>query len=215
MTTTEIIELIEFELKFKEWGITEQFLEIHAPALFENKIQIGNIVINQSGISVYIPIENERFYLVMYIDSNKKEIIRISIEPHITIYFKATSAELSETELRNYTNLEITESWNKGDKKASRKSTYNFSGIIIEPSKKPNDFASKLDELISELKKDKVGVRKLSKIADGYIQVDMDSHYGNGMIGGPNLNEVNIRELNNLGLSIDFYFCVSGSPYKS
>ncbi|GAA4168204.1 DUF4279 domain-containing protein [Sphingobacterium ginsenosidimutans] len=215
MTTEEIIELVEFELKFIEWGVTEQFLEIHSPILCGDKVQIDNIVTNGDKISVFIPVQNERFYLVIYIDSKEQEIIGISIEPYVAIYFKATSTELSVAELKRYSNLEITESWNQGDKKPYGISTYNFSCIIIEPNKKPNNFETKFNELISELKKDKVGIRNLSKIADGYIQIAMDFHNGNGMIGGPNLNEENIRDLNDLGLSIDFDLYVSGNPYKS
>lgn len=122
---------------------------------------------------------------------------------------------MSETELKQYTHLEISESWNKGDIKQSGKTSHTSSGIIIEPNKKPNDFESKLNELISELKKDKGGIEALSKNADGYIQVLMNYHNGNGMVGGPNLNEMNIKDLNDLGLSIDFNFNVSGNLYRS
>jgi len=214
MTTKEIIELVEFELKSVEWGRTEQFLEIHSPALCGDKVQIDNIVTNGNKISVFIPVQNERFYLVINIDSNGKEIVGISTEPYVAIYFKATSTELSVDVLKRYSNLEITESWNKGDKKPYGISIYNFS-CIIEPNKRPNNFETKFNELISELKKDKLGIPNLSNVADVYIQVAMDFHNGNGMIGGPNLNEENIRDLNDLSLSINFDLYVSGNLYKS
>ncbi len=215
MTIERIQDLVKFELKTMEWGVTEQFMEIHSPVLFQNSVQIDNVAVTQNKISVFVPVENERFYLVFYIDSDKDQITGISTEPDIEIYFKATSAVLSETELKQYTHLEISESWNKGDIKQSGKTSHTSSGIIIEPNKKPNDFESKLNELISELKKDKGGIEALSKNADGYIQVLMNYHNGNGMVGGPNLNEMNIKDLNDLGLSIDFNFNVSGNLYRS
>jgi len=215
MTKERIQDLVKFELKIMEWGVTEQFMEIHSPVLFHNSVQIDNVAVTQNKISVFVPVENERFYLVFYIDSDKDQITGISTEPDIEIYFKATSAVLSETELKQYTHLEISESWNKGDIKQSGKTSHTSSGIIIEPNKKPNDFESKLNELISELKKDKGGIEALSKNADGYIQVLMNYHNGNGMVGGPNLNEMNIKDLNDLGLSIDFNFNVSGNLYRS
>lgn len=215
MTIERIQDLVKFELKTMEWGVTEQFMEIHSPVLFQNSVQIDNVAVTQNKISVFVPVENERFYLVFYIDSDKDQITGISTEPDIEIYFKATSAVLSETELKQYTHLEISESWNKGDIKQSGKTSHTSSGIIIEPNKKPNDFESKLNELISELKKDKGGIEALSKNDDGYIQVLMNYHNGNGMVGGPNLNEMNIKDLNDLGLSIDFNFNVSGNLYRS
>ncbi|TDS17657.1 DUF4279 domain-containing protein [Sphingobacterium paludis] len=215
MTTEDITNLVEFELKNQEFGVTEQILEIHSPALLENKLQIANVAFKGDAVSVFIPIEGEHFYLVFYIDTEKREITGISTEPYISVYFKATSKELSASELNGYTNLELSESWNKGDKKPSERAFYSVSGIIIEPNTKPNDFETKFKELISELKKDKAGVQQLAKFADGYIQVVMDFHNGNGILGGPNLNEANIRDLNDLGLSIDFAFYASGRSYKS
>jgi len=215
MTTEEITDLVEFELKNQDWGVTEQILEIHSPALSENKLQIANVAFKGDAVSVFIPIEGERFYLVFYIDTEKREITGISTEPSILVYFKATSRELDLSDLKGYTNLEPAESWNKGDRRPSGKAFYSFSGIVIEPNTKPNDFESKFNELISELKKDKAGVQQLAKLAEGYIQVVMDFHNVNGIIGGPNLNEANIKDLNDLGLSIDFAFYVSGRSYKS
>ncbi|UOE37003.1 DUF4279 domain-containing protein [Chryseobacterium oryzae] len=215
MTVPQIIEVIQSELKNKAWGITEQILEIHNPIFVDNKIQIENIVKNENEISVFIPIENEKFYLTFYINSEKMEIIGISTEPNISIYFKATSEELSETELQNFTKLEITKSWNKGELRKLGNTSHSFSCIIIEPNKKPNNFESKIAELIEELEKDKSGIQKLSENANGYIQVIMEFHNGNGMIGGPNLSEEIIKSLNGLKLSLDFDFYVSGNPYKS
>lgn len=215
MTDTQIIEVIQTELKNKTWGVTEQILEIHNPIFVGTKIQIENIARYENEISVFIPIENEKFYLTFYINAENKEISGVSTEPYISVYFKATSEELNETELKNLTTLEVTKSWNKGDKRKFGNATYDFSCIFIEPNTKPNDFHSKITELINELKKDKIGIQKLTENANGYIQVAMEFHNGNRMIGGPNLSEETIKSLNGLNLSIDFDLYVSGNPYKS
>lgn len=215
MTEIQIIKLIEFELEKKDWGITEQILEIHSPILIDDRIQIENIVKTESEIITYLPIINEKFYLAFYIDPSKKEIIGISIEPKVSIYFKAGSNNLSESDLKNLTHLEITKSWNKGDKRNFGNGNYNFSCIIIEPNLKPNDFDTKLSEIISELQKDEKGIISLSKIADGYIQVVMDFHNGNGMFSGPILTNENLKKLSDLDLKIDFDFYISGNSYKS
>lgn len=90
MTIERIQDLVKFELKTMEWGVTEQFMEIHSPVLFQNSVQIDNVAVTQNKISVFVPVENERFYLVFYIDSDKDQITGISTEPDIEIYFKAT-----------------------------------------------------------------------------------------------------------------------------
>ena len=214
MTDTQIIEVIQSELENKKFGVTEQILEIHNPIFIGDKIQIENIIRNENKIRVYIPIENEKFYLTFYINSKNKEILGIETDPYISIYFKANSEELNEKDLSNFTNLKITKSWNKGDKQG-KNGIYKFSCVIIEPNQKPNDFYSKIAELIDELKRDKIGIQKLIEKANGYIQVVMEFHNGNGMIGGPNLNEKIIKSLSDLNLSIDFDLYISGNEYKS
>ncbi len=214
MINKQIIEIIQSEIENKTWAITEQILEIHKPVFVDNRIQIENITRNENEISVFLPIENEKFYLTFYINSENQEIIGISTEPFISVYFKATSEELNVTELQNFTKLKITKSWNKGDKRG-KNGIFGFSCVIIEPNKKPNDFHSKITELINELKKDKIGIQKLTENANGYVQIAMEFHNGNGMIGGPNLSEKTIKSLNELNLSIDFDLYVSGNSYKS
>lgn len=215
MTELEIINLIQTEINDRIWGFTEQILEIHSPVYIDDIIKIENIINKNNEITVYLPIVGEKFYLTFYIDSAKKEIIGISIEPYISIYFKSTSENLSEDELKQITKLKIHESWNKGDQRKSGKGNYTFSSIIIESDKKPDNFDEKLNQLISVLETDSFGIKKLAEIANGYIQVLMKFHNGSGMIGGPNLSKENIQRLNELSLSIDFDLYVSGNQFIS
>lgn len=215
MTEQEIRELIQNELTNKEWGFTEQVLEIHSPVYQDGKIIIENIVDDNNEKIVYLPIVDEHFYLAFWIHTKNKEIIGISIEPGVSIYYKAISENYSSNDLRDITRLEITKSWNKDDQRKSNAGSYGFSCIMIEADKKPDVFERKLDILLSELMKDPDGVKKLSDLADTTIQVVIHYHNGNGMIGGPSLSDKNIKTLADLNLSIDFDFYISGNQYIS
>ncbi|REC59699.1 hypothetical protein DRF65_24390 [Chryseobacterium pennae] len=215
MTEQEIRELIQNELTNKEWGFTEQVLEIHTPVYQDGKIIIENIVDDNNEKIVYLPIVDEHFYLAFWIHTKNKEIIGISIEPGVSIYYKAISENYSSNDLRDITRLEITKSWNKDDQRKSNAGSYGFSCIMIEADKKPDVFERKLDILLSELMKDPDGVKKLSDLADTTIQVVIHYHNGNGMIGGPSLSDKNIKTLADLNLSIDFDFYISGNQYIS
>jgi hypothetical protein len=215
MTESEIIALIQTEIEKKDWGFTEQFLEIHSPVYIDNIIKIENIITANNEATVYLPIAGERFYLTFYIDLIKKEIFGISTEPYISVYFRATSENLSSDELKKHTKLAVTESWNKGAIRKTGKGNYGFSSIIIDITKTPDTFETKLNELISELENDRDGIKKLSELADGYIQVFMEFHNGNGLIGGPNLSKEMIQKLSEMNLSIDFDLAVSGKQFIS
>ncbi|MFC6267855.1 DUF4279 domain-containing protein [Frigoriflavimonas asaccharolytica] len=214
MREEQLIEIIQHELIDKTWGITEQILKIHSPDYIDDKIQFANVVEFENEITVYLPIKDEKFYLIFYIDSIKNEIIGISTEAYISIYFKATSENLTINELKNCTSIEISKGWNKGDHRKFGIGNYNFSCIIIKPNVKPSTFQIKLSEIINLLNQDKKGIKKLSEIANGYIQVVMEFHDGNGMIGGPNLSSLNLKLLHELGLSIDFDLYTAGNRFK-
>lgn len=81
------------------------------------------------------------------------------------------------------TNLMPTEFWNKGDLKKNGKSKYVFSNLKILPNPEPDEFEDKLKKLLDFLEQDKNGIKQLAVSANGYIQVAMDIHNGNGMIG--------------------------------
>ena len=215
MTEHEVRELIQNEFINKEWGFTEQILEIHSPTYQDGKFIIDNIIDDNDEKKVYIPIIDEHFYLTFYIHSKNKEITGISIEPGVSIYFKAVSERYNNTYLREMTHLEITQSWNKDDQRKSKVGSYDFSCIMIESDKKPDSFERKLDVLLSELLKDLAGIRKLSEMAETTLQAVIHFHNGNGMTGGPHLSEDHIKKLAQLNLSLDFDFYISGKQYIS
>lgn len=90
MTESEIIALIQTEIEKKDWGFTEQFLEIHSPVYINDTVKIENIINANNEVTVYLPIVGQRFHLIFYIDPTTKDIAGISTEPYISVYFIAT-----------------------------------------------------------------------------------------------------------------------------
>lgn len=79
---------------------------------------------------------------------------------------------------------------------------------------KPDEFEDKLKKLLDHLEQDKDGIKRLVDNANGYIQVAMEIHNGNGMIGGPNIDIIHIKRMAVLGLSINFDLYVGGNKFK-
>jgi hypothetical protein len=216
MTDDQIIELIEKEFNEKTLGVTEQYLEIHSPIYVDDKLKIERIDRESKDdyIIAYLPVVEERFYFEVYINTLSNEITGVGTEPFHKVYFRATSETLSADQLKEMTRLTATDFWNKGDLRKNTKSTHKFSNISILPNPEPDAFEDKLKKLLSYLEQDKDGIKQLVDNANGYIQVGMDIHNGNGMIGGPNTDTDDIKRMNNLGLSINFDMYVGGNSFR-
>lgn len=216
MTEQQVIELIQKEFKEKTLGVTKQYLEIHSPIYADNKLKIDRIDRDRTDnlIIAYLPVLDEKFYFAVYIDTKSNEVISIDTEAYHQVYFRATSETLSSDELKVMTRLTPTELWNKGDLRKSGKLNYTFSNLTILPNPEPDEFEDKLKKLLDFLEGDKEGIKQLVDNAGGYIQVAMEIHNGNGMIGGHNIDTDNIRRMNDLGLSINFDLYVVGNSFK-
>lgn len=214
MKFSEIRRLIKKELTAKKWGISEQLLEIHQPILENKKVKIAKIKKKPKQIIVYLTVENEKFYFVFYINSKSRKIIGISTESFISICFRATSDKINFDEMQKLTKLQATKGWNKGELR-NNSVRHKLSSFIFDLNYKPQTFEKKLSNLLKVLKNHKREITKLSKKAYCIIQVYMEIHNGNGMIGGPNMSRKNIKKLSKLNLSVDFDQYVSGNEFKS
>jgi hypothetical protein len=216
MTDKQAIELIEKEFKDKTLGVTEQYLEIHSPIYNDNKLKVDRIDRDRKDelIIAYLPVLDEKFYFAVYIDTNTNEVTGVGTEAYHRVYFRATSETLSADNLKSMTHLTPTEFWNKGDFRKNGKSNHTFSNLTILPNPEPDEFEDKLKKLLDFLEQDKDAIKRLAEKADGYIQVAMNIHNGNGMIGGPNIDKDDIRRMNELGLSINFDLYVGGNNFK-
>ena len=221
MTDQQVIALIEKEFQEKTLGETKQYLEIHSPIYSDNKIKVDRIdrdgkCYNQDELIIaYLPVLDERFYFAVYINPKENEVIGVDTEAYHQVYFRATSETLSIDELKSMTSLKPTDFWNKGDFRKIGMSTHTsrFSCFKILPNPEPDEFEDKLKKLFDFLEQDKDGVKRLVDNANGYIQVAMDIHNGNGMIGGPHLDADEIRRMSDMGLSIDFDLYVRGNSF--
>ncbi|MDQ8015103.1 MAG: DUF4279 domain-containing protein [Flavobacterium nitrogenifigens] len=216
MTDKEIKEVIEEEFRSKTFGLTEQFLEIHSPIYFEDNINIARIDREEDEglVIAYLPVSEEPFYFAVYIDTESKQIFNIGSESWNRVYFRAHSEIKTEDELKSLTELKPTKSWNKGDLRENKKMKEKVSYIEFLPNPEPDEFEDKLKKLLDFLEKDEAGIKKLVETAEGYIQVAMDIHNGNGMIGGPTINKDSISRMSNLGLEINFDMYVGGNSFK-
>ena len=216
MTDKEVKEIILAELQNKTFGTTEQFIEIHSPVYFDSDINIARIDRegNEEEITAYLPVMNQRFFFAVCINSKTKEILNVGSLSNNVVYFKATSENLSEYELKSLTKLKPTISWNKGHLRENKKMKEKVSYISFMPNPEPDEFENKLKKLLDFLEQDEAGIRKLVDKANGYIQVAMDIHNGNGMIGGPTIKIDCINRMQNLGLEINFDLYVEGNSFK-
>ena len=217
MTDQQVIEIVENEFRDKTLGATEQYLEIHKPIYIDNRLKVDRIDRdNKHELTIaYLPVSNEKFYFAIYIDEQTAGITNVGTEPYHRVYFIATSETLSSEELKAMTFLTPTECWNLGDLRGDKKRKYTYSGMKFLINPEPDEFEDKLNKLLDFLEQDKVGIRKLAQKANGYIQVAMDIHNGNTMIGGPYLNANTIKRMSNLDLSIDFDLYTAGNYFKS
>lgn len=216
MTDQQAIDIIEKEFEEKTLGVTEQYLEIYSPIYNDNKLKIDRIdrETKDDFIIAYLPVLDERFYFAVYINTTTKEVTSVDTEAYHRVYFTATSETLTIDEIKALTKLTPTEFWNKGDKRKYGNSFYTFNKFKILPNPEPDEFEDKLKKLLSFLEQDKDGIRELADNVNGYIQVAMDIHNANGMIGGHNIDAEDIRRMNDLKLSINFDLYVGGNRFK-
>ena len=206
------------ELRSPTLGTTEQYLAIH-----DVKREGGRPVVERVDRErdddlavVYLPVEGERFYLAIYIQTaDVARVTSVETEPWHRVYFKASSDTLSPTQLRAMTVLEPTRTWSKGEPIPKRRIAYKFSGFAIEPNPEPDEFDDKLRKLLDLLECDVSGVRALVESADGYIQVATEFHNGNSMIGGFHMGQGLIKRMAALGLEIDLDLYCGGNLFRA
>lgn len=215
ITDEQIIQLIETELRDQSLGGTEQYLAIHAPVLEEGRLRVDRIDRERADVIVaYLPVIDQRFYFAFYIDPQEAVLTGMGTEAWHRVYFRATSTSLSASEMQAMTRLTATSWWNKGDKRPRGRSTYQFTNFAILPNPEPDEFEDKLRKLLDHLEQDPEGIRRLVNEAGGYIQVAMDFHNGDGMLGWPTIDAHGIQRMATLGLSINFGLYVAGEPFK-
>ncbi|NRF37168.1 DUF4279 domain-containing protein [Pedobacter foliorum] len=217
MISDSIIQtLITEEFKLRNLGVTNQYLEILDVYYNNNGPRIERIDREGSDrvIIAYLPIVDEQFYLAVYIDEVQQEIFNIGTESRNKVVFRATSETCSMDELVSLTNLPVQTKWDKGELKPNKKVVNKFSCIEIEPNPEPDSVEEKLTNLLKLLVQDKAGIVELVTNANGYIQINMDFHNGNQLLGGLSLSKDHVQRMAELNLGFDVDVAVWGEPFK-
>lgn len=205
------------ELEIPSFAVTEQILQIHHVVRVDGISQVARVDMEGDvGVAiVYFPIQGQRFYLAVYLDTQPQiTILNVGTENNNMVYLRATSDTLTYSEIAALTNLKPTEVWNNGDYMKNGRVKYTYSCANFEPNPEPDSFEDKLVKLLDYLEQDKDGVAALVNQADAYIQVDVDIHNGNGLIGGPYLSKQNIKRISEMNLAISFDQYVTGNPFQ-
>jgi len=217
MGLEKIIEKANLELRNRTWGYCQQFFEIHEIVLEGEKPKISRIGYqkDKSEIIIYYSVKEENFFFCIILNT-EGEIVGIYSESLNRVYLRAESKTMNKIELENLSNLKVTGGHNVGDQKGNKKRNASWcdSVIFIEPNPEPDSFENKLEKLLHYLESDINGVKELVNKASGYIQVIMEIHNGNGMLGGPHLNINSLKRLSELGLELNFDLYVSGNYFK-
>lgn len=216
MTDEEVAQLISNEFIVKSLGITEQYLEIHQPVYDSSLLKIDRIDREkQSGIIIaYLPVKDEYFFFAVYIDPIKKEIFNIATEPRNMVTLRATSEELTSNELQSFLKLIPDKTWNKGDLKSRGKAIFDFSCVEYTLNPEPDEFEDKLLKLLTVLQKNKDDVIALGLNAHTYIQVIMDFHNGNQLLGSASIDLESIKIMNDLNLLYQFRYYSMGTTFQ-
>lgn len=218
MTDNLIIEKAIEEIEARNFGVTQQFLEIHNIAYVDNKPQIARVDRdNKDEAIVYFNVEGEKFYFALYMDLKPVVSVRwVGTEPYHSVKLAVQSETLSMKELSELTKLTPTKGNNKGDRRQPNndKALWKYSRILFEPNPEADEFEVKLTQLLSYLEQDKEGIEKLIKNADCFISVGSAFHNGNTMLGGFHLNADQIKRMSEMNLSIDFDIYADGNLFK-
>ena len=212
----ELIKKAISEIENPTFETTKQYLEVHSVELENNRPKVERIDLESfdTTYAVYFSVQDELFFLVVYLNKKNGEINGVETENGHRVYLTATSEYLTHNELSDLTKLRPLTGWNKNDLKKNEKSKHTFSRISFEPTKsQAYELEQKLKILLTELEKDKNGIKKLTEKAETYISVCSSLYIdGNkGIVFDAGIIK-RMSELN-LGIGIDQY--VYGNELKS
>jgi hypothetical protein len=218
MNESEIIRIAINEIESKNWGTTRQFLEIHDIIRKDDKPITDRIDLdgNDSAAIVYFPVQDEKFYLAICLETKPDIVITgIYVEPYVSVSLVAHSINTCFDQLQKMTTLIPTGGWKKGEAKTTGGNILNrYNFIRFEPNPGPDAFEDKISGLLDLLETDLTGVSVLVEKAGAYIQVAMEYHHGNTMLGGPRIGKQTVSRLAALELGIDFDLYTAGRSYE-
>lgn len=216
MSPEEVASIAKREIVNPTLAVTRQYLEIHQPVIKDGEIVVDRVDLegpDHIGI-VYIPVIDQSFHFAIYVNLDNAEVQGFGTESRNRVSFKASSKALALDHLKAFTSLIPTKCWDKGDHLPSGKISYPFSAFILEPNPEPDEFNDKLNKLLDILECDFEGMMDMIKASEARINVAMNYHNGNSMLGGMSINQEQIKRLSNFNLSIDFDLYAEGNSLR-
>jgi hypothetical protein len=217
MDKASIIAAATAEVERPFFGVTKQFLEVHAVAREKGQPKVAGISLadDQVAAIVYFAIEDERFYFAVKVSLATFEVLVPWIEDWHQLSFHATSEILNVPQLSALTSLKPTHILNKGDNRGNAIRKWPYHSIEFEPNPKPGPFEEKLEKLLTFLEQDATGTRLLVDKAGGYIRVISELYNGNRSLGSIHLDKDSVRRMAALNLAVDFDLYAEGNFYRS
>lgn len=211
MNLLEIKELVEKEFLQKNVSTTADLLSKYKPIYQKEKLVFNRVDNKKPGniVTAYLPIQDKSFYFAVSVDIESKKVISFSTEGHHLLYFRATSIFQNADQLKAYTTLPLSSSWSKGDKNPNGNFDYFFSAITIESTKDADHLEDKLEQLISTLEDDKMGITNLSSQSKTFIKILSTFGTHEEEITSFSLPKELMLRIVELGIELDFQIHIS------
>lgn len=211
MTSEEIKQVIAQELVVPTWEVTKQFLAIQRIARQMGEAGILRITETKPGhVTVYLAVEDTRFYLAFSIDTTAAKITAVYTEAFHDVWLRATSEELTAAQILQLTTLVPVRQYTKGETKRGS-AHHTHSAVEFQPPHEPDTFENQLGKLLTLLEQDAEGIRALAAETECIIRVASYFHIGNTMLGGHFLDARMLKRISALNLALDFDLYVEGN----
>lgn len=208
----EAVRIAKLEIKNPEWGVTQQFLEIHQIEEDNGDLKVAHIDRQDLATIVYFKVKGQNFYFIIEVEDNG-EISSVDIENGVSLYLFAISESLTAEEMESMTKLPATEKIVKGNQRPGIKIFYKFNAITIEPNLEPAPFEIKLKKLLAYLCQDREGILRLTHQVDCFIRAHIVFHNANTILRGFHLDKKIIQQMSDLNLDIDFALFAEGELF--
>lgn len=211
----EVSKIAISEIDQMNFGITQQILAVNE-LVYENghpKIEKVELDAQNKRAMVHFPIKDECIFFTVFLETEPAiKVVWTNTTDGSRVIFRVTSDTMALNEISSFIKIHPTRSWNIGDPHPNGKTNHTFSLFDFEPIPDlTGKIESKINTLLDLLEKDTEGIRKLSVLANSYIQIHWHGYNGNGMLGGFQLDQATITRLANLQLAIDLDLYADGN----
>jgi hypothetical protein len=211
----ELIAKAISEIEKPTFGTTKQYLEVHNVEMENGKPKVERVDFEsfEETNVVYFPIEDELFFLSVYFSKENNEITNVGTENGNQVVLTAVSENLTFEQLAELTKLNGLSGWSINDDRKIGKGKYTFSRLTFEPIRsRAYDLEIKLKLLLTELEKDRNGIKSLAENADVIISVHNQMYISGNK--GIHLDVGTINRLDKLNLGIDIDQYIFGNELK-